>query len=51
MLKEFGLVKKTAKVKVLGRGKLARPLNVTVHGFSESARKAIEEAGGTATTI
>ena len=38
-------------VKVLGNGKLDRPLKVTAHKVSESARKAIEAAGGSVTLI
>jgi large subunit ribosomal protein L15 len=38
-------------VKILGEGKLDRPLKVTAHKVSESARKQIEAAGGTVTLI
>ena len=38
-------------VKILGKGELSKKLNVTAHKFSESARKKIEAAGGTCTTI
>ncbi|MDP9385961.1 MAG: 50S ribosomal protein L15 [Actinomycetota bacterium] len=38
-------------VKVLGRGEITKPLTVHAHGFSESARQAIEAAGGTCQTI
>ncbi len=38
-------------LKVLGEGKLDRPLKVTAHKVSESARKQIEAAGGTVTVI
>lgn len=38
-------------VKILGEGKLDRPLKVTAHKVSESARKQIEAAGGTVTVI
>jgi ribosomal protein L18E len=38
-------------VKVLGVGEVPGPLNVSAHGFSASARKKIEAAGGTATVI
>ncbi len=34
-------------VKVLGRGELSKALTVHAHGFSKSAREAIESAGGT----
>ncbi len=38
-------------LKVLGDGTLDRPLKVTAHKVSESARKQIEAAGGTVTII
>src|SRR6185312_1360995 len=38
-------------VKILGEGKLDRPLKVTAHKVSESAHKQIEAAGGTVTLI
>ena len=34
------------KMKVLGRGKLARPVSVSAAAFSAVAREKIEEAGG-----
>ena len=46
-----GLAHKNDLVKILGRGDLKAKLNVTVHGFSASAKAAIEAAGGTATTL
>lgn len=46
-----GLISKRDKVKVLGRGELKAKVNVEAHAFSESATKAIESAGGTATKI
>jgi large subunit ribosomal protein L15 len=42
-----GLVKKSALVKVLGRGELHRALRVRAHAVSATARGAIESAGGT----
>ncbi|ETY74920.1 50S ribosomal protein L15 [Lactiplantibacillus fabifermentans] len=45
-LKEAGLVKKSAAVKVLGNGKLNKKLTVKASKFSETAVKAIEAAGG-----
>ncbi|MFC6201864.1 50S ribosomal protein L15 [Lactiplantibacillus nangangensis] len=45
-LKEAGLVKKSAAVKVLGNGKLDKKLTVKANKFSETAVKAIEAAGG-----
>jgi large subunit ribosomal protein L15 len=48
---ENGIAKKKDKVKILGRGELKVKLNVEAHAFSESATKAIEGAGGKATTV
>ena len=51
-LKELGAVKKlNAGLKVLGTGDVSRPIHVTAHLFSESARQKIQAAGGTATVI
>ena len=38
-------------VKILGRGEITKPLTVHAHGFSRSARAAIEAAGGTCQVI
>jgi large subunit ribosomal protein L15 len=46
-----GLVGKKDKIKVLGRGELKSKVNVQAHAFSETAVKAIEKVGGTATTV
>jgi large subunit ribosomal protein L15 len=46
-----GLARKKDLVKVLGRGSVAGALNVSAHGFSASAKAAIEEAGGTVTIL
>jgi large subunit ribosomal protein L15 len=45
-LYSHGLSSKGALVKVLARGEITRPVKVTAHGFSASARAAIEAAGG-----
>jgi large subunit ribosomal protein L15 len=45
-LKAAKLVKGRAPVKVLGNGQLKKALTVKAHQFSESAKKAIEAAGG-----
>ena len=51
-LKAAGLAtRRDIPVKVLGRGELSKPLTVHAHGFSKSARAAIESAGGTAQLI
>ena len=41
-----GLMSKNDKVKVLGRGELKASIEVKANGFSDSAKKAIEAAGG-----
>ena len=46
-----GLAHKNDLVKILGRGELKVKLNVTAHGFSISAKSAIESLGGTATKL
>ncbi|MDR1950678.1 MAG: 50S ribosomal protein L15 [Bacteroidales bacterium] len=46
-----GLVSKHALVKVLGRGEIKTAVNVSANAFSETAKKAIEAAGGTVTVI
>lgn len=43
---ELRMVKKGDLVKILGRGKLDVPVNITAHKFSASAEKIIEKAGG-----
>jgi large subunit ribosomal protein L15 len=48
---ENGVVGKNDKVKVLGRGELKSKISVEAHAFSETASKAIEKVGGTATTV
>ncbi len=39
------------KIKILGRGELSGSLKVTAHAFSASAKKLIEEKGGSITII
>jgi len=46
-----GLVKKGLPVKVLGVGELDKPLRVTAHKFSQSAKTKIEQAGGSITQL
>jgi len=48
---ELRKAKRRKPVKILGGGELVTKLDVTANAFSESARKAIEALGGTATTI
>ena len=52
LLKEKGIVKKVFDaIKILGNGNLTKPLNVSAHAFSESAKRKIEAAGGTKTQL
>ena len=51
LLQTNGYVSKSDRIKILGRGELKAKLEVTVHAFSASAKKAIEEMGGIANTI
>jgi ribosomal protein L15, bacterial/organelle len=46
-----GLVSKNDKVKILGNGELKAKLTVKAHGFSKSAKEAIEKLGGIAEVI
>ena len=46
-----GLAGKNDLVKILGRGELKAKVNVNIHAFTASAKKAIEEKGGTATEV
>jgi large subunit ribosomal protein L15 len=50
-LNAVGLAPKGELIKVLGRGEISRAVNVSAHGFSKSARAAIEAAGGTCTEL
>jgi large subunit ribosomal protein L15 len=45
------VIKKSEKVKILGRGALTMKLNVTAHAFSDAAKAAIEGAGGSTQII
>lgn len=51
LLVSNGIIGKNDKIKVLGRGELKSKVNVQAHAFSETALKAIEKVGGTATKI
>lgn len=46
-----GICSKNDLIKILGRGELKSKVSVTAHGFSETAKAAIEKLGGTATTL
>jgi large subunit ribosomal protein L15 len=45
-LAKAGLVSKQARVKILGRGDAPKGLTVRAHKFSETAKAALEKAGG-----
>ena len=45
------LINPGQKMKILGRGELISPIKVSAHACSASAKKAIEEKGGTITII
>ncbi|MEL7222035.1 MAG: 50S ribosomal protein L15 [Bacteroidota bacterium] len=46
IMKDNGVVGKKDIVKILGRGEVTSSLKVSAHMFSESAKEAIEKAGG-----
>jgi large subunit ribosomal protein L15 len=46
-----GLISKNDKVKILGKGKLERKVEVHAHAFSKSAIEAIEAKSGTAVKL
>lgn len=51
LLKKEGLVKGNMPLKILGGGKLSKKLTIRAAAFSESAKKAIESAGGKAEIV
>jgi large subunit ribosomal protein L15 len=51
ILVKSGYVSKNDRIKILGRGELKAKLDVTVHAFSATAKKAIEATGGIANTL
>jgi len=51
IFREHGYTSKNDKIKILGRGELKAKLEVSAHGFSATAKKAIEDLGGTANVI
>ena len=50
-LRDAGLVSKTAKIKLLGRGEIDQEINIEVHACSDSAKEKVENAGGSVTII
>ncbi len=52
LLREKGMINtRNARVKLLGRGEIVRPLSIAVHGASKSAIEKVEKAGGTVEII
>ncbi|MCB0667739.1 MAG: 50S ribosomal protein L15 [Saprospiraceae bacterium] len=51
VLVDKGVASKNDLIKILGRGKLEKKLNVTVHAYSASAKAAIEANGGSVEVI
>ena len=50
-LKKAGAIHDVKSVKILGMGELSKALKVSAHGFSKTAKAAIEKAGGNVTVI
>ena len=50
-LQKYNVISRTDKVKLLGRGALQAKVNFTAHAASETARKAVEAAGGSITIV
>ncbi|MCB0705088.1 MAG: 50S ribosomal protein L15 [Saprospiraceae bacterium] len=46
-----GIVKRTDRVKILGRGELSAGIKVTAHACSASAKEAIEAKGGSVNLV
>jgi large subunit ribosomal protein L15 len=51
VLVQNNIVSKNELYKILGRGELKSKLDITANGFSETAKKAIEEKGGTTNIV
>ena len=51
VLQANGLAKKKSLIKILGKGELKAALKVSAHAFSETAKAAINNAGGQITVI
>lgn len=50
-LQEHGLATKRDLIKILNRGEFTANVEIVAHGFSASAKEAIEKAGGKATVL
>lgn len=51
LLIQNGMASKNELIKIMGRGELKSKVQVKAHAFTASAKKAIEEKGGSVTTI
>ncbi|MFN2493036.1 MAG: uL15 family ribosomal protein, partial [Pyrinomonadaceae bacterium] len=52
LLHNRGIIKKAKHdVVVLGNGELSKPLRISAHRFTKSAREKIEKAGGAVTLV
>ncbi|MAV91885.1 MAG: 50S ribosomal protein L15 [Bdellovibrionaceae bacterium] len=50
-LQKAGLARKGSKIKIMGRGEAPAGLSIKAHKFTETAKAAIEKAGGQAEVI
>ncbi len=50
-LREAGIIGKSDLIKLLGRGEIETKVEIEVHAASKSAKKKIEDAGGTVTIV
>ncbi len=48
---QHGLVSKNDRIKILGNGELTSSVEIKAHGFSKTAKAAIEQKGGKAENI
>lgn len=51
VFRKNGIIGKSDRIKLLGRGELKSKVTVEAHAFSETASKAIEQAGGSVTKL
>lgn len=51
VLVQNGMAHKHDLVKIMGRGELKSKVNIKIHAFTASAKKAVEEKGGTVTEL
>ncbi|MDX1617238.1 MAG: 50S ribosomal protein L15 [Balneolaceae bacterium] len=50
-LREYGIIGKQDRFKVLGRGEISKKVEIEAHAASDSARQKIENAGGSVTIV